>query len=160
MQDFKIHTLGCGSAKPTLRHLPSSTVVEHRGSLYMVDCGEGAQRSMQKSRLKFSRLSHIFLTHLHGDHVFGLPGLIGTLGLQQNGGSITIHTFEDGRKILSEIFKYFCRDLSYDIIWNILDPKKEEIALETHSLTVRTIPLKHRVDCVATYSKRNRDYAT
>ena len=64
MSTFSIHTLGCGSAKPTVKHLPSCTVVDHRGTLYMIDCGEGAQRSFQKAGLKFSRLRHIFLTHL------------------------------------------------------------------------------------------------
>ena len=71
MADFSIHTLGCGSAKPTLRHSPSSTVVDFRNNLFMVDCGEGAQLAMMKARLKFQRLSNIFLTHLHGDHVLG-----------------------------------------------------------------------------------------
>lgn len=146
--NFTIHTLGCGSAKPTPRHQPSSTVVDHRGRLFMVDCGEGAQRSFQRHRLKTSRLGNIFLTHLHGDHVFGLPGLIGSMGLQNEGGKITIHTFEEGRKIISTILDYFSRELSFDVEYNILDPEKEETAYEDKSLKVRTIPLKHRVPCV------------
>lgn len=146
--NFTIHTLGCGSAKPTPAHLPSSTVVDHRGRLFMVDCGEGAQRTFQLHRLKPSRLGHIFLTHLHGDHVFGLPGLIGSMGLQQEGGAITIHTFEDGRKILSTILDYFSRDLPFEVKYNILDPEKEEIAYEDHALRIRTIPLRHRVPTV------------
>lgn len=146
--NFTLHTLGCGSAKPTPAHQPSSTVIDHRGRLFMIDCGEGAQRTFQSHRLKPSRLGNIFLTHLHGDHVFGLPGLIGSMGLQQEGGSITIHTFEDGRKILSEIFDYFSRDLPFEIKYNILDPNKEEIAYEDHALIVRTIPLKHRLPTV------------
>lgn len=109
--DFRIITLGCGSAKPTPRHQPSSTVVDFRGNLFMVDCGEGAQLALMKNRLKFNRLGNIFLTHLHGDHVFGLPGLIGTLGLHFAGGELTIHTFEEGRRILSQILGYFSRDL-------------------------------------------------
>lgn len=148
MSDFNIHTLGCGSAKPSLRHNPSSTVVEHRSNLFMVDCGEGAQLEYQRQRLKFSRLQHIFLTHLHGDHVFGLPGLVGTLGLSQVGGHITIHTFPEGKKILTDIFNYFCREMPFEIEFNIIDPHKEEIILETNALTVRTVPLKHRVDTV------------
>lgn len=146
--NFTIHTLGCGSAKPTPRHQPSSTVVDHRGRLFMVDCGEGAQRSFQRHRLKTSRLGNIFLTHLHGDHVFGLPGLIGSMGLQNEGGKITIHTFEEGRKIISTILDYFSRELSFDVEYNILDPEKEETAYEDKSLKVRTIPLKHRLPCV------------
>lgn len=146
--NFTIHTLGCGSAKPTPVHQPSSTVVDHRGRLFMIDCGEGAQRSFQMHRLKPSRLSNIFLTHLHGDHVFGLPGLIGSMGLQQEGGTLTIHTFADGKEIISSILDYFSRDLPFDVKYNILDPNKEEIAYEDHSLSVRTIPLDHRVPAV------------
>lgn len=146
--NFTIHTLGCGSAKPTPAHQPSSTVVDHRGRLFMIDCGEGAQRSFQMHRLKPSRLGNIFLTHLHGDHVFGLPGLIGSMGLQQEGGAVTIHTFQDGKEILSRIFDYFSRDLPFEIKYNILDPHKEEIAYEDQSLKVRTVPLNHRIDAV------------
>lgn len=146
--NFTLHTLGCGSAKPTPLHQPSSSVIDHRGRLFMIDCGEGAQRTFQLHRLKPSRVGNIFLTHLHGDHVFGLPGFIGTMGLQQEGGSITIHTFEDGREILSKIFDYFSRDLPFEIKYNILDPYKEEVAYEDHALKVRTIPLHHRVHTV------------
>ena len=146
--NFTLHTLGCGSAKPTPAHLPSSTVIDHRGRLFMIDCGEGAQRSFQFHRLKTSRLSNIFLTHLHGDHVFGLPGLIGSMGLQQEGGSITIHTFEEGRDILSTILDYFSRDLPFEVKYNILDPDKEEVAYEDHALKIRTIPLDHRIPAV------------
>ena len=146
--NFTIHTLGCGSAKPTPVHQPSSTVVDHRGRLFMIDCGEGAQRTFQMHRLKPSRLSNIFLTHLHGDHVFGLPGLIGSMGLQQEGGTLTIHTFADGKEIISSILDYFSRDLPFEVKYNILDPNKEEIAYEDHSLRVRTIPLDHRVAVV------------
>lgn len=148
MSDMILHTLGCGSAKPTPAHQPSSTVIDHRGRLFMIDCGEGAQRSFQMHRLKPSRLGHIFLTHLHGDHVFGLPGLIGSMGLQQEGGEITIHTFEEGKKILSTIFDYFSRDLPFEIKYNVLNPRKEQTAYEDHALKVRTIPLNHRIDTV------------
>lgn len=146
--NFTIHTLGCGSAKPTPAHQPSSTVVDHRGRLFMIDCGEGAQRTFQQHRLKTSRLGHIFLTHLHGDHVFGLPGLIGSMALQQEGGALTIHTFEEGKQIISTILNFFSRELPFEVKYNVLDPEKEQTAYEDHSLTVRTIPLNHRVPCV------------
>lgn len=146
--NFTIHTLGCGSAKPTPAHQPSSTVVDHRGRLFMIDCGEGAQKTFQLHRLKTSRLGHIFLTHLHGDHVLGLPGLISSMGLQQEGGSITIHTFKEGQEIISKILDFFARELPFEVKYNILDPRKEEVAYEDHALSVRTIPLNHRVPCV------------
>lgn len=147
MSTFTIHTLGCGSAKPTLRHQPSSTVVNYRDNLFMIDCGEGAQYAFQKHHLKFSRLRHIFLTHLHGDHVLGLPGLISSLGLGGAGGKITIHTFAEGKKILSSIFNFFARELPFEVEFNVIKPE-EAIILETPSLTVRTVPLNHRIPTV------------
>ena len=147
MTDFTVHTLGCGSAKPSLRHQPSCTVVEHRGSLYMIDCGEGAQLAFTKQRLSFSKLRHIFLTHLHGDHVLGLPGLVSTLALTGNGGELTIHTFEEGARQLKQMIDYFCRDTPFKLNFNIIKPE-EKVILDTKSLTVRTIPLNHRVPTV------------
>lgn len=146
--NFTVHTLGCGSAKPTLRHQPSSTVVDHRGRLFMIDCGEGAQLAMQRHKLKLNRLTDIFITHLHGDHVLGLPGLLSTMSLMNTGGHITIHTFKDGERILTDIFNYFNRDSTFDLRFNIMNPKKEEVVYEDHSLLVRTIPLKHKVPTV------------
>lgn len=144
---FNIHTLGCGSAKPTLRHQPSSTVIDYRGNLFMIDCGEGAQRSFQQHHLKFSRLGHIFLTHLHGDHVLGLPGLISTLGLSGSGGSITIHTFEEGKNIITNILDFFARDLPFEVNFNVIKPQNA-IIFENSSLRIRTIPLAHRIPTV------------
>ena len=147
MPGFKIHCLGCGSAKPTPRHQPSCTVVEHNDTLYMIDCGEGAQRSFQMKRLRFSRLRHIFLTHLHGDHVLGLPGLVSTLALGNTGGKLTIHTFSEGERILRGILDFFAPELSYDLEFNIIKPT-DALILETSSLTVRTVRLIHRAPCV------------
>lgn len=114
----------------------------------MVDCGEGAQRTFQQQHLSFSRLGHIFLTHLHGDHVLGLPGLIGTLALSSVGGSLTIHTFEEGKRILSDIFDFFCNDDKLDVRFNVIPHNREVTVFETDSLLVRSIPLRHRVPCV------------
>lgn len=147
MSTFSIHTLGCGSARPSLRHQPSCTVVEHRGSLYMIDCGEGAQLAFMRQRLSFSKLRHIFLTHLHGDHVLGLPGLVSTLALSGNGGELTVHTFEDGARQLKQMIDYFCRDTPFALNFNIIKPE-ETVILETKSLTIRTIPLDHRIPTV------------
>lgn len=113
----------------------------------MIDCGEGAQLAMQRQKLKFSRLNHIFLTHLHGDHCFGLPGLIGTLGLHQRTGTVTIHTFPDGIQILKKIISYFNRDLSFDIKFNEIYPE-ERVIYQDSAISVRTIPLNHRVPTV------------
>ena len=147
MSTFTIHTLGCGSARPSLRHQPSCTVVEHRCSLYMIDCGEGAQLAFMRQHLSLSKLRHIFITHMHGDHVLGLPGLVSTLALSGNGGELTVHTFEEGARQLKAIIDYFCRDTPFNLSFNIIRPE-EAVILETKSLTVRTIPLNHRIPTV------------
>lgn len=145
--DFNVHILGCGSAKPSFRHQPSSTVIDYRGNLMMIDCGEGAQLAFMRQRLKFNRLTDIFITHLHGDHVFGLPGLVGTLSLSGVEGRIRIHTFADGKAILERIFSYFDRNSSINVEWNVIRPE-EKVILETKSMTVRTIPLDHKIPAV------------
>lgn len=147
MEKFEVNILGCGSAKPSPIHNPSCTVVNFRDNLFMIDCGEGAQKEFQRQRLKFSRLNHIFLTHLHGDHVFGLPGLIGTMALSGLEGDITIHTFEDGKKILTSIFDYFNRGLPIDVKFNVIRPE-ESVIFENSSLRIRTIPLRHKIPAV------------
>lgn len=148
MSDFTLNILGCGSATPSLRHLPACQVIDYRGNLMMVDCGEGAQLSMRRMGLKFSRLGHIFISHLHGDHCLGLPGLLSTLSLQQKGGAVTVHTFAEGAELFSRMMDFFCRDRTFNLRFNILDPKKRQTALETNSLTVESFPLRHRVPCV------------
>lgn len=147
METFDVHVLGCGSAKPSPVHNPSSTVVNFRENLFMIDCGEGAQKEFQRHKLKLTRLSNIFLTHLHGDHVFGLPGLIGTMALSGIEGEITIHTFEDGKRILTSIFDYFNRGLPIDVKFNVIK-LEEKVVFENSALRVRTVPLRHKIPAV------------
>ena len=91
MEKFELTILGCGSALPTTRHFATSQVINIREKLYMIDCGEGAQLQLRRSRLKFSRLNHIFISHLHGDHCFGLIGLISTFGLLGRTAPLYVH---------------------------------------------------------------------
>ena len=147
MGTFKLYTLGCGSAKPTPRHYTSCSVLNHRETLYMIDCGEGAQVAFMKARLKPTRLRHIFLTHLHGDQILGLPGLLMTYNLSQIGGTLTIHTFAEGERIMREILRTLGCELNYNIEFDIIKPE-DKVILETSSLTVRTVALDHRVPCV------------
>lgn len=147
MADFKVNILGCGSATPSLRHMPSCQVVDHRDRLMMVDCGEGAQLAMRRMRLKYSRLNHIFISHLHGDHCLGLPGLLSTMALHATEGSVTVHTFAEGAELFSRMIDFFCRERTYELKFNIIRPERAVI-YEDKSLTVETFPLYHRVPCV------------
>lgn len=148
MSDFKLHILGCGSATPSLRHLPACQVIDYRGQLMMIDCGEGAQLGMRRMGLKFSRLNHIFISHLHGDHCLGLPGLLSTLALHQKGGTVTVHTFAEGVEIFSRIMDFFCRERTYELKFNVVEPGERGLVLDLPGLEVSSFPLRHRVPTV------------
>ena len=145
MEKFDLNILGTGSALPTTRFNPTSQVVNFRDNLFMIDCGEGAQTQLRKMQLKFSRLSHIFLSHLHGDHCFGLMGLISTLGLLDRTGDLVVHAHPDAEKVFRPLLDYFCAELPYKVIFNPIAPQKHELILEERSLRVYSIPMKHRV---------------
>lgn len=147
MERFEVNILGCGSATPTLQHYPSSQVINVRDKLFMIDCGEGAQLQFRKSRLRFSRLNRIFISHLHGDHCFGLIGLISTLDLLGRTGDIYIHAHPDLETILRPQINYFCRDLAFNVIIEPFSSTKNEVIFEDRSVKVSTIPLNHRVPC-------------
>lgn len=147
MAKFQVNILGCGSATPTRRHQPSCQVVDFRDKLFMIDCGEGAQRQFRMMGLKFSRLRHIFISHLHGDHLFGLPGLLSTMDLHQEEGTVTIHIFPDGARLLRDWLGYFCHGGGMKIEYDIITPGERRIIYEDHALTVETFPLYHRTDC-------------
>ena len=108
MEKFELHILGCGSALPTTRHFATSQVVNLRDKLFMIDCGEGTQMQLRKSRLKFSRLNHIFISHLHGDHCFGLMGLISTFGLLGRTAELHIHSPKGLEELLTPMLNFFC----------------------------------------------------
>lgn len=147
MAKFDVHILGCGSATPSMRHLPSCQVVDFRDRLMMIDCGEGAQLSMRRQHLKFSRLTDVFISHLHGDHFLGLPGLLSTLALHQEGGTVTIHIDSEGADLLKTIMNVLCRETSFNLRYNVFDARGGGVLIDDKSLTVRAFPLYHRVPC-------------
>lgn len=147
MQPFKIHILGCGSALPTKHHNPSAQVVEIRGKLFMVDCGEGTQTQVRRSRMNFSKLYAIFISHIHGDHVLGLIGMLSTFGLQGRTAPLHVYAPEAYGPLLQMELQTFCSTLDYEIIYHPVDTARQAIIYEDRSLTVETIPLHHRMPC-------------
>lgn len=145
MSRFEVNILGCGAAKPTLRHQPTAQVVNVRDKLFMVDCGEGAQVAYGRARLNMTRLGHIFLSHLHGDHCFGLLGLLSSMGLCGHSSEVVIHAHPDAERLFRPMLDYFCREIPFDIRFNAISPSAHEVIYSDRSVTVTTIPLKHRV---------------
>lgn len=147
MEKFEVHILGCGSALPTTRHLATSQVINIREKLLMIDCGEGAQVQLRKSRLKFSRLNHIFISHLHGDHCFGLMGLISTFGMLERTANLHIHCHADLQRILEPQIEFFCKGMPYNVVFELFNPGEQAVIYDDRSVSVETIPLRHRVPC-------------
>lgn len=147
MEKFELNILGCGSATPTTRHNPSSQVLDVRDKLFMIDCGEGTQLQFRRNKLRFGRLNRIFVSHLHGDHCFGLIGLISTLALLGRTGDLIIHSVEGLEKTLKPELDFFFRDNPFKVIVETFDPTVSDVIYEDRSITVKTIPLAHRVPC-------------
>ena len=145
MEKFEVNILGCGSALPTTRHNATSQVVNIREKLFMIDCGEGTQVQLRKSRLKFSRLNHIFISHLHGDHCFGLMGLISTFGMLERTADLHIYSHPDLKVLLNPHLDFFCKGMPYKVIFHDINPAERSIIYEDRSLTVETVPLRHRL---------------
>ena len=145
MEKFEVNILGCGSALPTTRHFSSSQVVNIREKLFMIDCGEGAQLQLRRSKLKFTRLNHIFISHLHGDHCFGLMGLISTFGLLGRTATLHIYAHEELERLLQPQLDFFCKGMTYEVKFHSINPTKTEIIYEDRSVSVTTIPLRHRI---------------
>ena len=147
METFEVNILGCGSAKPTLRHLPTSQIINIRGKYYMIDCGEGAQIQMQKMRLPMARIGHIFISHNHGDHVFGLPGLISTMALLGRTAELHIHGPQQLQEFLDNIIRIYCEGITFQIIFHPIDTRVHNIIYKDRSVTIWSIPLQHRIPC-------------
>lgn len=139
--------LGCGSALPTRKNFPTAQILEIRDKQFLIDCGEGTQIRMRQMSVKTNRLGHIFISHLHGDHCFGLIGLISSFGMLNRTAELHIHAQVDLEKILTPLLQYFCKELPFNVIFHTINPRKHELIYEDRSLQVFSIPLKHRVPC-------------
>lgn len=142
---MKLTILGCYAATPRTFSNPTSQVLEIKNRLFLIDCGEGTQVQLRKNKIKFSKINRIFISHLHGDHFFGLIGLISTFSLL--GRTTDLHIY--GPKGIKEIIKLQLKLSNswpqYELYFNELESKESEVVFEDDKVIVRTIPLKHRV---------------
>ena len=147
MEAFEVHILGCGSALPTTRHNASTQVVRIGNKQFMIDCGEGTQLQLRKSHLHFSFIDHVFISHLHGDHCFGLIGMISTFGLLGRRTPLHIYAPEPLEKLMQPQLDFFCKELIYKVIFHTIDPTKNKVIYEDKAITVETLPQQHRIPC-------------
>jgi ribonuclease Z len=142
---FEVTILGCGSATPTVRHSPSAQLVNCEEQFYLVDCGEGTQLQLRRFRLKFQRINHIFISHLHGDHYFGLPGLLSTLHLLGRTKPVHIYAHPDLAEAVALELKISQSRLRFPLHWHALEYDGMHSILENEHLEVLSFPLSHRI---------------
>ena len=142
---MKVRILGCYSATPRAFTNPTAQVLEIRNHLFLIDCGEGTQVQLRKQKIKFSRINHIFISHLHGDHFFGLPGLISTFRLLGREKELHVYGPKGIKEAITLMLKLGDSWTTYPLRFHELDSIGPELIFEDDKVTVQTIPLKHRI---------------
>jgi ribonuclease Z len=143
---FSLTVLGSSSALPTENRFPTAHVLNVHERFFLIDCGEGTQIQLKRfGNIKYSKLNNIFISHLHGDHIFGLFGLISSLDLMGRTADLNIYAHIDLKEILDNHLKYFGENMSYKIVFHPVNTFVNEVIHEDNYMTVETIPLKHRV---------------
>jgi ribonuclease Z len=142
---MKVTILGCYAATPRTITNPTSQVLEIKNRLFLIDCGEGTQVQLRKNKIKFSKINHIFISHLHGDHFFGLIGTISTFALLGRTTDLHIYGPKGVKEIITLQLKLSNSWTTYKLFFHELESKESEIIYEDEKVIVKTIPLKHRV---------------
>lgn len=145
-QPFELTILGTSSALPTSNRYPTAQVLNVLGRFFLIDCGEGTQTQMRKYKIGFSKINHILISHLHGDHILGLPGLISTLVLLGRTNDLHIYSHSDLQPFLTHQLQFFYPEgISFKLIFHPLNFRKEQKIFEDKKLSIFSFPLAHRV---------------
>ena len=142
---MKLNILGCHSATPLENAHTTSQVLEVKDHLFLIDCGEGTQIQLRQQKIKFSRIKHIFISHLHGDHFYGLVGLVSTFRLLGRTADLHIYGPKGIKEVLTLQLKLANSWTDYNLFFHELEKKESELIFEDDSLKIHTIPLDHRV---------------
>ena len=142
---MKLTILGCHSATPRTNTNPTSQVLEIKNNMFLIDCGEGTQVELRRNKVKFSRIKHIFISHLHGDHYFGLVGLVNTFSLLTRETELHIYAPKGLKEVITLQMKLSDSWTNYPLIFHELSAKTSELIFEDDKVEVHTIPLKHPI---------------
>ena len=144
--NFTLNVLGTASALPTTERYPSAQVLDVRGRLFMIDCGEGAQMRLRKAKVSFLKIEHICLSHIHGDHLFGLFGLLSTMGMLGRSSKLNVYAPASFRPVLDFFIGHFGEGIKFEINHVILEMSKPELVYENRTVELLAFPLNHRVE--------------
>ncbi len=142
---MRLQILGCYAATPRTLSNPTAQVLEIKNHLFLIDCGEGTQVQLRKNKIKFSRIQHVFISHLHGDHFFGLPGLISTFRLLGRDKELHIYGPKGIKEAITLLMKLGNSWTNYPLLFHELESKEPEVLFEDENIIVTTIPLDHRI---------------
>jgi ribonuclease Z len=144
---FKVTILGSSGALPAYGRYPTAQFVEIQNHYFLIDAGEGVQQQLSRYQIPFHKISHIFISHLHGDHYLGLTGLLFTMHLQRRVNDLHLYSHQGLDEILLLQLKHSKSVLNYKIIFHTLDASKVNLIFEDAALTVESFPLFHKIDC-------------
>ncbi len=161
---FEVFILGSGSATPTTKRNPSSQILTYFKELYLIDCGEGTQLQLKKNQFSLLKINHIFISHLHGDHFFGLPGLIASMSLLNRTSELSIYGSPHMEQMLNNIFEHTLTRVAFPIKFIDTTCSAKKQILETSTMQVFTFPLNHRIAThgflfIEKLATTNRSYA-
>lgn len=142
---MKLNILGCYAATPRSFTNPSAQVLEIKNELFLIDCGEGTQVQLRRNKIKFSKIKHVFISHLHGDHFYGLVGLISTFRLLNRENELHVYGPKGIKEIITLQLKLSNSWTNYPLYFHELESKEAQVIYEDEKLSVETIPLLHRV---------------
>lgn len=142
---MKLTILGCYAATPRSFTNPTSQVLEIKNHQFLIDCGEGTQVQLRKNKIKFGKIKHIFISHLHGDHCYGLIGLISTFRLLNRQTELHVHGPKGIKEIITLQLKLSNSWTGYPLYFHELTSKKPQVIYEDDLVSVETIPLDHRI---------------
>lgn len=142
---MKLTILGCYAATPRTFTNPTSQVLQINNHLFLIDCGEGTQVELRRNKIKFSKIKHIFISHLHGDHCFGLVGLISTFRLLNRETELHVYGPKGIKEIITIQLKLSKSWTNYPLYFHELESKEPQVIFDDEKVTVETIPLNHRI---------------
>lgn len=150
--------LGCYAATPRTMTNPTSQVLEMKNRMFLIDCGEGTQVQLRKNKVRFSKINHVFISHLHGDHFYGLIGLVSTFSLLNRTTDLHIHAPKGAKEVILLQLKLSNSWTGYNLYFHELNSEDPEVVFEDDKVLVTTIPLKHRIYTNGFLFREKEDY--